>query len=250
MSPPDKTPHAKSIGGIAKYLLLTVVLLGFGTLFTLVISSKLDKGQPRDSKSTQQAAAPPTVAPDPATMPSEQPAEQPAAQPSAAASETAAEDSGSLEGREAPAFELKNMQGQTVKLADYRGKVVFLNFWATWCEPCKKELPSMVRLYEKMKGRPFEILAVSLDTSPPPAKAVPDFISRTKIQMGFPILADASDKPISKTLYHTTGVPESFIIGPDGKVIKHAIGSYEWDNPQIVDYFETLLKPAGQAQKG
>ncbi|NCP78775.1 MAG: TlpA family protein disulfide reductase, partial [Desulfuromonadales bacterium] len=110
---------------------------------------------------------------------------------------------------------------------------------ATWCEPCKEEMPSMERLYQKMQGRPFEILAVSLDTQP--QKDIPAFFEKTKIKLSFPIL-QGQGQEIAKQKYQTTGVPESFIIGADGKVIKHVIGSYEWDSAQIIDYFETLMK--------
>ncbi len=156
------------------------------------------------------------------------------------ASATPAPDmSGGLEGKMAPDFELSNAAGQKVTLAQYRGKVVFLNFWATWCEPCKEEMPSMERLYQKMKGRPFEILAVSLDTKA--ESVVPAFFEKTKISLSFPILTGQGQE-IAKQKYQTTGVPESFIIDADGKVIKHVIGSYEWDSAQIMDYFETLIK--------
>lgn len=219
---PPSTPLANTV----RFLLLTAVLLGFGTVFTVIISSKLDG--PKLAQLPAESSAPAAETPAPAS--------------SASASTASSEDSGSLEGRPAPGFELKNLQGQAVKLADYRGKVVFLNFWATWCEPCKKELPSMVHLYEKLKGRPFEILAVSLDKNP--VQEVPAFMQRTGIKLPFPILAETADEQVSKHLYHTTGVPESFLIGSDGTVIKHAIGSYEWDNPQILAYFDKLFKPA------
>lgn len=155
-------------------------------------------------------------------------------------SPTAAPDmSGGLEGQLAPDFELTNAAGQKVTLAQYRGKLVFLNFWATWCEPCKEEMPSMERLYQKMQGRPFEILAVSLDNQP--ESAVPAFFEKTKIKVSFPVL-QGDGQGIAKKKYQTTGVPESFIIGADGKVVKHVIGSYEWDSEQIIEYFETLMK--------
>jgi len=154
-------------------------------------------------------------------------------------------DAGSLEGKTAPEFKLKRFDGQEVNLANYRGKIVFLNFWATWCDPCKEEMPSMQRLYQKMQGKPFEILAVSLDQGG--KLAVDAFMKKNKEAFTFPILND-SEQNTSKKLYHTTGVPETFIIGGDGKVVKHVIGAYEWDSPQILDYFEGLLKklpPAG-----
>src|SRR4030066_616957 len=69
-----------------------------------------------------------------------------------------------LEGAKAPDFVLPDLSGKMVKLSDYRGKVVFLNFWATWCKPCEEEMPSMQALYDGLKGQNFEIVAVSVDT--------------------------------------------------------------------------------------
>lgn len=151
---------------------------------------------------------------------------------------------GSLEGQSAPEFTLKRLDGRQVSLAQYRGKVVFLNFWATWCEPCKEEMPSMQRLYQKLKGKPFEILAVSLDQGGKPA--VDAFLAKTPQAVTFPILQDPEQR-VSKQLYRTTGVPETFIIGSQGQVLKHVIGSYEWDNPQITQYFENLLTQLASA---
>ncbi len=189
-----------------KYTLLSSALLAVGVGFTLTIS---DKWKPAPSKES-------------VSMPS-----------------NSVPQSGNLEGLAAPAFTLKRFDGKVVNLSDYRGKIVFLNFWATWCEPCKEEMPSMQRLYQKMQGKPFEILAISLDQGGKPA--VDTFLKQAKLPLTFQILHDP-EQATSKKLYHTTGVPESFIIGKDGKVIKHVIGSYEWDNAQITAYFEGLLK--------
>lgn len=144
-----------------------------------------------------------------------------------------------LEGQMAPDFTLKNLQGEPVKLSDYKGKVVFLNFWATWCDPCKEEMPAMQRLRQKLDGKPFEILAVSLDKNP--VQAVPAFEKKTGLTLNFPVLQD-SDQSLAKNSYHTTGVPESFLIDGEGKVVKHVIGSFEWDSPQITQFFEDLIQ--------
>ena len=144
-----------------------------------------------------------------------------------------------LEGQMAPDFTLKNLQGEPVKLSDYKGKVVFLNFWATWCDPYKEEMPAMQRLRQKLDGKPFEILAVSLDKNP--VQAVPAFEKKTGLTLNFPVLQD-SDQSLAKNSYHTTGVPESFLIDGEGKVVKHVIGSFEWDSPQITQFFEDLIQ--------
>ncbi len=159
----------------------------------------------------------------------------------ACAPEQTSSSTGSLEGKPAPDFTLRRADGQPVRLGQYRGKVVFLNFWATWCEPCKQEMPAMQSLYKKLQGKPFEMLAVSLDQSG--KSAVESFLKAQTTPLTFPILYD-SEQGVSKKLYRTTGVPETFVIDSKGQVIKHVMGAYEWDNPQIVAYFQTLLKNA------
>lgn len=144
-----------------------------------------------------------------------------------------------LEGQMAPAFTLKNLKGEPVSLSDYKGKVVFLNFWATWCEPCKEEMPAMQRLRQKLDGKPFEILAVSLDKDP--TQAVPAFANKTGLDLNFPVLQDTNQE-LAKNSYRTTGVPESFLIDAQGKIVKHVIGSFEWDSPQITQFFEDLIQ--------
>lgn len=162
----------------------------------------------------------------------------PAQNDTASNTEAAADMEFGLEGKAAPAFSLKNLAGETVQLSDYKGKVVFLNFWATWCEPCKAEMPAMQRLRQKLEGKPFEILAVSLDSNP--IDAVPAFEKKTGLTLNFPVLQDP-EQALAKNSYRTTGVPESFLIDGNGKVVKHVIGSFEWDSPQITKYFEDLI---------
>ena len=106
----------------------------------------------------------------------------------------------------APDFTLATLKGDSVRLSDYRGKVVFLNFWATWCPPCREEMPSMESLYRGLKGREFEMLAVSIDRKE--EKAMRPFV--TGFPLTFPVLLDP-DKEIYG-LYRLTGVPETFII--------------------------------------
>ena len=119
-------------------------------------------------------------------------------------------------------FELPALRGDYVKLSDYRGKVVFLNIWATWCPPCREEMPSMESLYQRLKGREFEMLAVSIDREG--EKVVSPFAA--KYGLTFPVLLD----PDSKTyrLYGLTGVPESFIVDKSGVVIYKIIGPQNW----------------------
>lgn len=130
------------------------------------------------------------------------------------------------EGSQAPNFTLPLMSGGEVSLDDYKGKVVLLNIWATWCNPCREEMPSMEQLYQNMKGKPFEILAVSIDTRG--SKDVEPFVK--KLGLTFPILLD-SDKKVNN-MYQATGVPETFIIDKSGIVREHILGPVNWSSSQ------------------
>lgn len=123
-----------------------------------------------------------------------------------------------LEGDQAPGFTLPLLAGGEASLADYRGKVVLVNVWATWCGPCRTEMPDMERFYQSLKGQPFEILAVSVDDRG--AQDVAPFVQELGIT--FPILLDP-DK-IIESLYSTSRVPESFIIDKNGVVRRRVIG--------------------------
>ncbi len=138
------------------------------------------------------------------------------------------------DGRAAPDFVLNDLQGKEVRLSDYRGKLVFLNFWATWCPPCREEMPSMESLYSRFKDRPFQMLTVSIDDDP-------EQVERFRKAFGytFPMLFD-QDKRVA-SLYQTTGVPETFLIGPDGTIIYKVIGPYDWENPDTLESIQKIL---------
>jgi len=141
-----------------------------------------------------------------------------------------------LVGDTAPNFTFPGLDGKMVSLTDYRGKVVFLNIWATWCPPCRKEMPSMEKLYQQLKGEDFEILAVSVDTAG--ATAVGPFMK--ELNLSFPALLDT--RGTVQNLYGTTGLPESFIIGRNGIIEKIVIGPTEWSTPEMVRFFRDLLR--------
>ena len=132
-------------------------------------------------------------------------------------------------------FSLPTLRGDYLKLSDYRGKVVFLNIWATWCPPCRDEMPSMESLYQKLKGRDFELLAVSIDREG--EKVVRPFAA--KYGLTFPVLLD----PDSKTyrLYGLTGVPESFVVDKNGVVIHKVIGPQDWMGKEWLEYFDRII---------
>jgi cytochrome c biogenesis protein CcmG/thiol:disulfide interchange protein DsbE len=139
-------------------------------------------------------------------------------------------------GEKAPDFELPTLGGKSVKLSDYRGKVVFLNIWATWCPPCKEEMPSMEALYQKLKGQQFEMLAVSIDRKG--EEVVGPFVA--KYGLTFPVLLD----PDSKTykLYGLTGIPETFIIDGNGVIAYKVVGAQNWVGKEWLDYFGRIIK--------
>lgn len=137
----------------------------------------------------------------------------------------------------APDFALRDLQGRTVRLSDYRGKIVFLNLWATWCPPCREEMPSMERLSRKLQGRDFVMLAVSEDEDP---STVRGFVEQMKLS--FPVLLDSQGTLPSR--YGVTGYPETFVIDRGGSVIQHVIGPEDWDSQAALQYFTKLLEPA------
>ena len=139
-------------------------------------------------------------------------------------------------GDPAPDFVLPALGGGTLRLADYRGKVVFLNFWATWCPPCRSEIPSMESLYKRFGTRDFDILAVSIDDNG--EGAVRGF--GTAYGITFPVLLDP--QRTTYALYGLTGVPETFIIDRDGKIVFKVIGPQDWMNRQWIDYFDRVTQ--------
>ena len=136
----------------------------------------------------------------------------------------------------APEFTLPGLDGNMVKLVDYKGKVVLLNIWATWCPPCVEEMPSMEKLYQELKDEDFQILAVSIDVSG--GNVVAPFMKKHKLS--FPALTDTQGT--LKSLYRTTGVPESFIIEKDGIIAEKIIGPRDWATPAVISYFRNLIQ--------
>jgi len=123
-----------------------------------------------------------------------------------------------------------------VSLTDYKGNVVLLNIWATWCPPCVEEMPSMEKLHQELKDESFEILAVSIDVSG--AEAVIPFMKKHKL--GFSALTDTTGA--IKNLYQTIGVPESFIIDKDGIIVEKVIGPRDWAASGAIRYFRNLIQ--------
>ena len=140
------------------------------------------------------------------------------------------------EGENAPNFTLKNLDGKEISLNQFRGKHVLINFWATWCGPCKIEMPSLEALYERFKDRNFVLLAISNDMFG--ANIVKPFVKAHNIN--FPVLLDQRLK-VSNT-FGVVSLPTTFMIDPQGKIIGALFGAEDWATPSNILYFENLLK--------
>ena len=138
---------------------------------------------------------------------------------------------------EAPDFHAYALaKGDTVDFRDaYRGQVTLVNVWATWCAPCRDEMPSMQALYRDYEGKGFKIAAVSID------KGKTDEVRAfaTELHLTFDILHDQSGD--IQGLYQTTGVPESFLLDRRGHIVRRLIGSHDWNSPANRDLIDRLL---------
>ena len=133
------------------------------------------------------------------------------------------------------AFTVKDMHGKDVRLADYRGKVILLNFWATWCGPCKVEIPGFVELYNAYKDRGFVVLGISTDDSPEQLRK----FSRD-MRITYPVLVGSDRTDITDDAYGPMwGIPVSFLIGKDGAICKRYLGLAT--KPQLERELTTLL---------
>ncbi|HBR21354.1 MAG TPA: thioredoxin [Nitrospiraceae bacterium] len=144
-------------------------------------------------------------------------------------------------GLKAPDFELPELdtsgEGSSMiwRLSELKGKVVFINFWASWCDECKKEKPTMQRLYEKMQGRPFQMLTIIYRDD---AKKAVEYMKMNGYTM--PVLLDYDMKVAGN--YWVRGVPETFIIDREGIVREKIIGRRAWDSPEAIGLIEKWLE--------
>ena len=145
-------------------------------------------------------------------------------------------ETGPSVGKLAPSFELKDMNGNQVKLEDFKGKVILINFWATWCGPCRKEMPSMHTLYAEYKDQGFVVLAISID---PSVKPVRKFIR--KKELTFPVLMD-SEKEVYFDHYAVLTLPTSFLIDRNGVIVEKVFGEKDWDSAEAREKILQLLK--------
>ncbi len=137
----------------------------------------------------------------------------------------------------APALALKDMDGKTVELAGLRGKVVIINFWATWCPPCRREFPSMERLRQKIAGKPVVILGVDEGET---VDIIDQFTSTLDLQPQFPILLDLDGEAMAA--WPVRGLPTTFFIDKHGRLAYSAVGGRDFEHPEMLRLIEDMLK--------
>ncbi len=138
--------------------------------------------------------------------------------------------------RPSPDFSLPDLEGKIVRLSDLRGKVLVLNFWATWCPPCVEEMPSLEKLHRHFQGRPFEVVAVSVDAEG--VEKVREFVKKGKLT--FRVLHDR--KKTTEHPFGVRGLPISYVLDAKGRMMAGAIGAKDWASKKAYAYFEGLLK--------
>jgi len=140
-----------------------------------------------------------------------------------------------ISGPAAPDFTLADVHGKKVSLTGFRGKVVILNFWATWCGPCEAEMPSLNNLYQELKSRGLVVIAISVD---PTEKSVLSFIAEKKLT--FPVVMD-KNKEVYFDSYAVVGLPTTFIIDRSGVLLEKIIGEQQWDSAKTKEKILNLL---------
>ena len=137
-------------------------------------------------------------------------------------------------GKPAPLFEYPDSTGKIWRLSDLRGKVVFINFWATWCTTCESEIPYKERLYEKMKGKPFQMLGILYRDDPANLK---EYFQTHKVSI--PTLISPDNE--AARIYGISGVPETFIIDKDGIIREKIVGPRDWGDEETMAMIEKYL---------
>jgi thiol-disulfide isomerase/thioredoxin len=132
-------------------------------------------------------------------------------------------------------FILKDLEGNDVSLENYRGKIILINFWATWCLPCRVEMPSMEKLYQEYKNKGFSILAIDMQEDADSVKAF-----KEQYKLNFPILLD-SEGSVGE-FYGVISIPTTYLVDRDGYIIGGAIGARDWANESAFMLINQLLQ--------
>jgi len=133
----------------------------------------------------------------------------------------------------APGFELPDLDGEKHHLSDYRGKVVIVNCWATWCPPCRAEMPSMQRAWQQLQKEGIQMLGIDVGED---EETIFQFLSDYPVE--FPLLMDSDSSIIEK--WGVQGLPTTYVIDPQGRIIYRAIGGREWDDPGLLKMVHAL----------
>ena len=142
--------------------------------------------------------------------------------------------------RPAPEFSALDLQGQTHTLAGYQGRVLIVNFWATWCPPCIKEMPSLQRAWEQLRDDGIQVLGFSMGDSP---ADIERFLKITPVE--FPLLLDENME--QGQLWSLKGLPTTFVVDSTGQIVYTVLGDREWDEPAIIEQIRNLQLAAKQA---
>ncbi|TVT50046.1 MAG: TlpA family protein disulfide reductase [Sedimenticola thiotaurini] len=135
---------------------------------------------------------------------------------------------------QAPAFSLATLEGEIHQLDGYRGQVVVINFWSTWCAPCRKEMPSLERAWQQLKSENIRVLGVAIQDDP---EMIARFLK--EYQISFPILMD-SDGQVAQS-WPFSGIPATFVLDGEGRIVYRALGLREWDHDTILQKVRALV---------
>ncbi len=134
---------------------------------------------------------------------------------------------------QAPDFVLNDLDGNQHRLSDYRGQVVIINFWATWCPPCREEMPSMQRAWEQLEKEGVLMLGIDVGED---EDTIFQFTANYPVE--FPLLMDSDSSVINQWLVR--GLPTTFVVDPKGRIVYRAIGGREWDDPALLSLVRAL----------
>lgn len=141
--------------------------------------------------------------------------------------------------KKAPSFSLPDLNGKKVELRQFKGKVVFLNFWATWCGPCKEEMPSMEALYQQFKDKGFVFLTISVDYEG--LRPVKEFLQKHRYT--FPVLLDPKCDTLDS--YEVKGIPTTLIIDKFGRMRARVVSGRDWKHPDVIELLKLLMEEKG-----
>lgn len=133
----------------------------------------------------------------------------------------------------APEFDLVGHDGKRIRLSDFRGRPVIVNFWATWCPPCRAEMPSMQRAWKQVRKEGIALIAINVGES---AGEIERFLDQ--VQVDFPLPMDASSRVVQA--WPVRGLPTTFVVDPEGRLAYKAAGEREWDDPALLDLVRAL----------